>query len=63
MIEQYPQDADFEYETDCYECHGTGWIIICCDDLCRAADECMHGDGDAMCHVCKGLGYLAAEAE
>lgn len=38
----------------CYNCGGSGYIITCIDDLCRAADECMHGDGEEPCPICHG---------
>ena len=39
---------------DCPDCHGKGTIITCPDDMCRSADECMHGDGEAPCPTCHG---------
>lgn len=36
----------------CYYCGGSGWIVVCIDDLCRGAGECMHGDGEEPCPVC-----------
>jgi len=44
-----PEDED---RSGCYYCSGSGWIIVCIDDLCRGAGECMHGDGEAPCPVC-----------
>lgn len=36
----------------CYACDGSGWIVVCIDDMCRGAGECMHGDGEDNCKVC-----------
>ena len=38
----------------CNRCDGDGWIVVCIDDLCRGAGECMHGDGMALCPECQG---------
>jgi len=54
------EDPDFEPEWPddddayCYRCDNTGWIMICPDDMCRGAGECMHGDGMIVCPDCKG---------
>lgn len=48
--------AEFDEYADvgcgCNTCGGGGWIVICPDDLCRGAGECMHGDGEAACPDC-----------
>jgi hypothetical protein len=41
----YPDDD----EGYCDECHGEGWILTCCDDMCHGLGYCMHGDGMEMC--------------
>ena len=64
MSGDYP--IDFEWEDEfaaCYECNGTGQVLICCDDLCHGLGYCMHGDGEIMCHVCKGSGEIAIESD
>ena len=33
----------------CDLCDGSGVIVICVDDMCRGAGECMHGDGEQLC--------------
>jgi len=38
----------------CYRCDNAGFIIVCVDDMCRGAGECMHGDGEIVCPECKG---------
>jgi hypothetical protein len=38
----------------CARCDNRGLIIVCVDDLCRGAGECMHGDGEVICPDCKG---------
>ena len=46
---------DFEDDDSCdscYYCGGRRYVIVCIDDLCRSADECMHGDGEADCPIC-----------
>lgn len=50
-----PEDyySDSEY---CPNCDGKGYIIVCIDDLCRASEECMHGDGEIICPQCYGYG-------
>ena len=52
------EDPDFEpeWETDegCSRCGGQGFIVVCIDDMCRGAGECMHGDGEIVCPDCKG---------
>lgn len=45
------EDCDDE---GCYVCGGKGYIVTCIDDLCRGADECMHGDGEQPCPACCG---------
>jgi hypothetical protein len=42
----------------CWKCDGVGVLLVCIDDLCRGAGECMHGDGYAECGVCGGTGEL-----
>lgn len=47
-------DPDDRY---CYRCDNSGWIVTCCDDLCRSGtpgESCIHGDGDQLCPECKG---------
>ena len=44
--------SDDDCDDGCYRCGGKGYIVICIDDLCRGADECMHGDGEVPCPVC-----------
>jgi len=31
-------------------------VVVCCDDLCVGAGQCMHGDGMAACPECNGTG-------
>lgn len=38
----------------CHRCDNKGTIIVCVDDMCRGAGECMHGDGEIVCPDCKG---------
>lgn len=42
----------------CHRCEGSGEIVVCCDDLCHGAGQCMHGDGMALCPVCGGEGEI-----
>ena len=53
---EYPDEGeDFDDEGEyCYRCDNQGFIIVCVDDMCRGAGECMHGDGEAICPNCKG---------
>ena len=41
----------------CPTCHGEGWIVDCCDDMCHGLGECMHGD-NAPCPECGGEGEI-----
>lgn len=38
----------------CNRCFGEGFIVVCVDDMCRGAGECMHGDGEIVCPDCHG---------
>ncbi len=53
------EDDDFYdsayYADGCQRCGGEGFIVICPDDMCRGAGECMHGDGEAPCPDCGGI--------
>lgn len=53
MAEEFYDD-----HVSCWRCGGEGFIVICIDDLCRGAGECMHGDGEIDCPECKGEGEL-----
>lgn len=60
MKHQPDHDFDDDYD-DCYYddgycdyCNSEGFVVTCIDDLCRAAGECMHGDGETICPICKG---------
>ena len=44
--EGYDHDAIDDY---CPRCDGEGVVMICPDDLCRAAGECFHGKADRTC--------------
>jgi len=50
--ESFVDDSD----ACCYRGGGLGVIVTCIDDMCRGSGECIHGDGEAICPVCKG-GY------
>jgi hypothetical protein len=52
--EFYADDEADEEGGYCYRCDNKGTILICIDDLCRGAGECMHGDGEIVCPDCKG---------
>jgi len=41
-------------------CDGSGWYVVCIDDICRGRGECMHGDGMAEC-PCGGDAYADDE--
>lgn len=51
-------DRDEYADRDCARCDNEGEIMICPDDMCRGAGECMHGDGMAICPACHGESYL-----
>lgn len=42
----------------CPDCHGEGFVVDCCDDMCVGAGECIHGDGEAVCETCEGEGEI-----
>ena len=47
----------------CNTCNGEGWIVIFCDDMCRGAGECIHGDGEILCPDCHGEGEVGPDYE
>lgn len=49
-------DYDPDYDYGCITCGGEGFIVVCIDDMCRGAGECMHGDGEDVCPECGGDG-------
>lgn len=50
-------DEDDEVDEGyCYRCDGKRFVIVCVDDMCRGAGECMHGDGEISCPVCNKYG-------
>jgi hypothetical protein len=40
----------------CNTCHGLGYIVTCCDDVCANSDHCIHGNGEETCPDCGGDG-------
>ncbi len=51
--------ADHDVELECRRCDGAGELMICCDDVCVGAGECIHGDGNVVCPSCLGTGLAA----
>jgi len=48
-------DDDFDGSAGCCNtCGGAGYVVVCIDDMCRGAGECMHGDGEIPCPDCDG---------
>ena len=48
-------DADWGDELEggvCCNCDGSGWMVVCVDDMCRGMGECIHGDGNRPCPIC-----------
>jgi hypothetical protein len=45
-------DDEYEYADGCNTCGGAGFIVVCIDDMCRGAGECIHGDGEVQCPDC-----------
>ena len=56
-------DYEFYEEITCPNCWGSGIVNVCCDDLCATSDYCIHGDGEVICHVCNGDGYIVSEID
>lgn len=51
------EDEPFDYgDSGCNRCGGEGYVIVCPDDICRGAGECMHGDGEVPCPECDRWG-------
>lgn len=48
-------DDEYPYDDGCMTCGGEGFIVVCIDDMCRGAGECMHGDGEIPCPTCGGV--------
>ena len=49
-----PDDFYDDGSVYCWRCDNKGTVIVCIDDMCRGAGECMHGDGEVVCPDCKG---------
>lgn len=47
-------DDFFDDHGYCIECHGEGFLVNCCDDLCHGQGYCMHGD-NITCQTCGGI--------
>lgn len=47
-------DSDDPDDDYCDTCDNTGVILTCCDDICVARGECIHGDGEEVCPDCEG---------
>jgi len=58
MEERGPDLEDDDWVGECPRCQGAGVILICPDDICRGAGECMHGDGEIVCPEPGCLGPL-----
>jgi hypothetical protein len=53
--DEYDDNDDYYLGTGgCNTCNGEGFIVVCIDDMCRGAGECMHGDGEIPCPDCGG---------
>ena len=46
--------AEDPHDGYCYRCDDTGTILVCVDDMCRGAGECIHGDGEIISAVTSG---------
>ncbi len=60
MPERIGMLGAYEAEVTCPRCDGEEIILVCIDDLCHGAGECMHGDGEITCPECGGEGYVMA---
>ena len=54
LVSDRPGDYydDYGDKSGCETCGGEGWLVVCIDDMCRGAGECMHGDGEIPCPDC-----------
>lgn len=56
MRGDFDEDEDdnqsYDFDDSCERCGGEGVILVCIDDMCHGAGECLHGDGYAPCPVC-----------
>lgn len=50
-------DGNYLGHVACWNCE-EGTVVICMDDLCHGQGYCIHGDGNAVCDVCDGEGWL-----
>lgn len=53
----YQEPESVEHES-CPHCYGDGIIVNCPDDMCQGLGHCIHGDGEDLCPVCDGDGYV-----
>lgn len=60
MAEAMRQDEDPDYDGphECRDCGGTGSLMACPDDICRATGECRHDNGWRRCPRCDGNGEI-----
>jgi hypothetical protein len=54
MRGDFDEDELDDCDDGCNTCGGEGFIVVCIDDMCRGAGECMHGDGEIPCPQCGG---------
>ena len=53
-----PNDDGEQFEDygACGVCDGSGYILVCIDDICCGLGYCIHGDGEVTCMECQGNG-------
>lgn len=49
LIESDDEGDYDDLDDACQICDGSGWILDCCDDMCRGVGYCIHGDGMRIC--------------
>ncbi|MFN2233884.1 MAG: hypothetical protein ACK2U1_06610 [Anaerolineales bacterium] len=54
----YENFEDQEEPEMCPEYLGSGFVLICIDDICNGLGYCIHGDGEMICPNCHGEGEI-----
>lgn len=63
VVRPYCEHCDDTGFMTCAMCDGDGMVMVCPDDLCLYAGECMHNYGMRVCGACKGSGKIECRCE